>query len=355
MSELQQYLDWQKNRLSEAIEYYNKMDSEGVLSKERHFFIERSVTVGGSDIGTLCGVNKYSTPMQLFAQKTMRVPPYAGNFQTRLGTSLEYFIYSELPYAVSGAVLQGPEYRIDPEHPWRTAQIDNTAYIPQWDTIVNIECKKATPSIQWGKGSVLTDAGQIAVNGEDDLVPKSYYLQCIWGQMVGLAKDPNAPKITLLLAFMPLESKIRIYVIRYDEEIAKTLAETADSFVFNNLMKDEPPAPTDAEISDYMRDKPSSSTKDKIIWADAIECAQALKDVNEELDALKERKQALQDELTAKIGSGDALWSDEKTLIATWKSSVTNRFDTTSFKKDHPDLYKDYCKSTEGRRFVLKL
>ena len=34
-----------------------------------------------------------------------------------------------------------------------------------------------------------------------------------------------------------------------------------------------------------------------------------------------------------------------------WKKVVSNRFDTTAFKKTHADLYEQYTKTTETRRF----
>lgn len=36
-----------------------------------------------------------------------------------------------------------------------------------------------------------------------------------------------------------------------------------------------------------------------------------------------------------------------------WKKVVSNRFDTTSFKKTHADLYEQYTKTTETRRFTI--
>ena len=36
-----------------------------------------------------------------------------------------------------------------------------------------------------------------------------------------------------------------------------------------------------------------------------------------------------------------------------WKKVVSNRFDTTSFKKTHADLYEQYTKATETRRFTV--
>jgi len=38
---------------------------------------------------------------------------------------------------------------------------------------------------------------------------------------------------------------------------------------------------------------------------------------------------------------------------ATWRSVVSNRFDSTSFKKDFLDIYKEYTKKTEYKRFTF--
>ena len=36
-----------------------------------------------------------------------------------------------------------------------------------------------------------------------------------------------------------------------------------------------------------------------------------------------------------------------------WKSYTVHRFDTSSFKAEHSDLYSQYSKPTEAKRFVL--
>lgn len=36
-----------------------------------------------------------------------------------------------------------------------------------------------------------------------------------------------------------------------------------------------------------------------------------------------------------------------------WTRVTSNRFDTTSFKKTHADLYNQYTKTTESRRFSI--
>ena len=39
--------------------------------------------------------------------------------------------------------------------------------------------------------------------------------------------------------------------------------------------------------------------------------------------------------------------------IIRWTSVLSNRFDTTGFKKVHSDLYKEYTKQVASRRFTI--
>ena len=39
--------------------------------------------------------------------------------------------------------------------------------------------------------------------------------------------------------------------------------------------------------------------------------------------------------------------------IVRWTSVLTNRFDTTGFKKAYSDLYKDFTKQIASRRFTI--
>ncbi len=39
--------------------------------------------------------------------------------------------------------------------------------------------------------------------------------------------------------------------------------------------------------------------------------------------------------------------------IVRWTSVLSNRFDTTAFKKVMPDVYKAYTKQVESRRFTI--
>lgn len=78
---------------------------------------------------------------------------------------------------------------------------------------------------------------------------------------------------------------------------------------------------------------------------------------------LKELK-AMADELAAEITAiEDSIKADmtaqgveELTVdvfTVRYKTVTSNRFDTTEFKKTHADLYAQYTKQTESRRFTV--
>ena len=39
--------------------------------------------------------------------------------------------------------------------------------------------------------------------------------------------------------------------------------------------------------------------------------------------------------------------------IVRWTSVLSNRFDTTTFKREHAEMYKQYMKQTASRRFSV--
>ena len=38
---------------------------------------------------------------------------------------------------------------------------------------------------------------------------------------------------------------------------------------------------------------------------------------------------------------------------AVWRKVISNRFDSTAFKREHADLYKDYVKQVSSKRFSI--
>ena len=63
--------------------------------------------------------------------------------------------------------------------------------------------------------------------------------------------------------------------------------------------------------------------------------------------------EALRDEIKAEMLSRDTEEMEAGRFIIRWTSVLSNRFDTTSFKKVYGDLYKAFTKQTNSRRFSI--
>lgn len=76
-----------------------------------------------------------------------------------------------------------------------------------------------------------------------------------------------------------------------------------------------------------------------------------------ELEALISEAQAeldsIKDELKAEMTSRNTEELDVDVFKIRYKTVKSSRFDTTAFKSTHKDLYEQYTKQTESRRFTV--
>ena len=79
----------------------------------------------------------------------------------------------------------------------------------------------------------------------------------------------------------------------------------------------------------------------------------ALKDLETLIEEAKAEAEALRDEIKAEMLSRDTEEMEAGQYIVRWTSVLTQRFDTTAFKKVMPDVYKDFIKQTASRRFTI--
>ena len=79
----------------------------------------------------------------------------------------------------------------------------------------------------------------------------------------------------------------------------------------------------------------------------------ALKDLETLIEEAKAEAEALRDEIKAEMLSRDTEEMEAGQYIVRWTSVLTQRFDTTAFKKVMPDVYKAYTKQVTSRRFSI--
>ena len=80
---------------------------------------------------------------------------------------------------------------------------------------------------------------------------------------------------------------------------------------------------------------------------------EALKELEALIEEAKAEAETLRDEIKAEMLNRNTEEMEAGQYIIRWTSVLSQRFDSTAFKKVYGDLYKEYTKQTASRRFSI--
>ena len=80
---------------------------------------------------------------------------------------------------------------------------------------------------------------------------------------------------------------------------------------------------------------------------------EALQELEALIEEAKAEADSLRDEIKAEMLKRDTEELTAGQFIVRWTSVLSNRFDSTAFKKVMPDVYKAYTKQIASRRFTI--
>lgn len=285
----------------------------------------RSHYIGGSDAAAVVGLNAFSSPYALWAEKTGKAPGFSGNLATEVGTYLEEFVAQKFAAETGKRVRKSNQSFFNSDYPWAIANIDRE--IIGEDAGLEI---KTTSELNMKKFR----------GGE---YPANYYCQCVhYLAMTG--------KQRWYLAVLIGNRDFRWFTIERDEaEIAALMAAEADfwEMVKNNTppVADGSQATTAAIKTIYAES--NEDTVDLTLENTALAQYIALGKQIAELEAMR-------DEAANKIKSfmGDAGGGECDGFRVSWKSSTRRTFDSKRFAKENPGLdLAGYYKETSTRTF----
>jgi putative phage-type endonuclease len=285
----------------------------------------RSHYIGGSDAAAVVGLNAFSSPYALWAEKTGKAPGFSGNLATEVGTYLEEFVAQKFAAETGKKVRKSNQSFFNSDYPWAIANIDRE--IIGEDAGLEI---KTTSELNMKKFR----------GGE---YPANYYCQCVhYLAMTG--------KQRWYLAVLIGNRDFRWFTIERDEaEIAALMAAEAD---FWEMVKNNTPPVADGSQA--------TTAAIKTIYAESNEDTVDLTLENTALAqyiALGKQiaeLEAMLDEAANKIKSfmGDAGGGECDGFRVSWKSSTRRTFDSKRFAKENPGLdLAGYYKETSTRTF----
>ena len=304
----------------------------------------RAQYIGGSDAAAVVGLNRFSSPYALWAEKTGKTPPFEGNLATDVGTFLEEFIAKKFESASGKKVRRNNRSFINDTYPWAIANIDRD--IVGEDS--GLECKSTSAlNIQRFKG------------GE---FPENYYCQCVHYLAV-------TEMTRWYLAVLIGNQDFKIYQLTriendtcpewceasllIDDEEISALMEAEKHFWYHNVKEGVPP------ITDGSK---SCTNTLKTIYTESNEESVSLVGFEPDLaqrsalSAQIKNLEALRDEVDNRIKAymGNASRGESNRYRVTWTSSVRNNFDRKRFEKEHPSVnLSGYFKTTTTRTFKV--
>lgn len=285
--------------------------------------------IGGSDAAAVAGLSPWKSPVAVWLEKTGQVEPEELGEAAYWGTVLEDIVAQEFTKRTGFKVRRRNAILQHHEYPWMIANVDRMLV----GSSEGLECK--------------TTSAYNAKEWDGDEVPAQYLIQVQHYMTVTGAK---AWWLAVLIGGQRFVHKR----IERDDELIQQLIEIERDFWENHVVPCVPPemdgSPASTELLKRMYPEGKPAAID--LPSDAGELIETLDFLNEELKALEERKAECENRLKAMLGENEAGRFGER--LVTWKNIVSNRFDSKTFAKDYPELYKKYLKTSKYRKFAVK-
>lgn len=300
---------------------------------KEEFLKQRKSGIGGSDVAAILNVSRYKSALDVFKDKTSETISLKGNEATYWGSKLEAVIVDRFVEDTGLNVLRSPEIKRHPNHSWAIANVDGLILDETNKPIAILEIKTANQflSKKWGE------------EGSDE-VPIEYVAQVQWYMWI---YDLPEAHIAALIG----GSNYRTFKVYRDDELIEAMVNQCEDFWHNHVLTNTPPAPQNAEDVEKLHPKDNEQS----IEADTetIKALNELKDLKTQQKELEKEISDREEYLKIKIGENSAMQLHGTTLY-TWKTQETKRFNSSEFKKEHPDLYTQYITVNQYRRLTIK-
>lgn len=304
--------------------HLKKISTVGMSHEE--WLAHRKNSIGGSDAAGIVGMNSYSSPYSVWAEKLDKLPPVEDNEAMRLGRDLEEYVAKRFTEKTGKKVQRDNAIIYNPDLPWAHANIDRR--IVGEDAI--LECKTCS-ALSLSKFK----------NGE---FPDNYYVQCVHYIAVTGAQKAY-------LAVLVLGKEFLVFEIERDEdEICSLMAEEEEFWLH---VQNGTPPPTDGmkATSDALGAVYPKSN-DKAIGLYAFDLMLMRREsLKNQIEAMQDHVAQIDNQIKAEMG--DAGKGDSGNYKVSWLTQTRSTFDRKKYEKDFGPIPAAYLKSSESRVFKV--
>ncbi len=289
----------------------------------------RKQGIGGSDAGAICGLNPYVSPMSVFYEKTSSEIEDYDNESMRQGRDLEEYVARRFMEETGLKVRRSNVMYQSEEYPFMLANVDRLISGEN----MGLECKTAS-----------------AYNADKwtgDSVPAHYELQCHHYMMVTGAK-------AWYLAVVILGKEFKYKRIERDEELIQNLITIEKEFWENHVLNNLMPDPDGSDISDEVISRyfPSALKKTIPLPSDLNEQLKRREEIILLAKKLTQEQNQIEQQIKLYMGEYEMAFNEHYRV--SWSNVDTVRIDSKRLKEERPDLYRDFAKNSQSRRFTVK-
>lgn len=288
----------------------------------------RKLGLGGSDAGAVCGLNPYLTAMEVYLDKTSENIEDVDNEAMRQGREFEEYVAMRFTEATGKKVRRANFMYYDEKNPFMLADVDRMVVGEN----AGLECKTASPYMEdkW----------------KDGKIPLSYVIQC--HHYISVC-NADAWYIAVLI----YGREFKWHKIERDEEMTADLVRIEKNFWENHVLKKMLPEPDGSELCDsVIAEYYRNATAQTVPLAGYDGKLGQRQELAGEIKRLEAEKRKIEQEL--KLYMGEAELAENEHYRVSWKAVSSSRLDEKRLKEERPEIYAEYQKTIQSRRFTVK-
>ncbi|MCM1251684.1 MAG: YqaJ viral recombinase family protein [Clostridium sp.] len=290
----------------------------------------RKTGLGGSDAGAVCGLNPYSSPMNVYHDKICEeIKEKEDNEAIRQGHDLEDYVAARFMEA-SGLKARRSNYMYRSiENPFMIADVDRLIIGED----AGLECK--------------TVGAYSADKWKDGEIPLHYIMQCYHYMAV-------TGKRAWYIAAVILGREFVYRRLEWDDALITQLIETEKYFWTEHVEKGVMPAPDGSKACDALLDERFHTAKKSspIMLTGFDQKLIRREQILKEISALEQEQKQIEQEVKLYMKDNEYAVNDKYKV--SWSNVENTRLDVKRIRQEEPEIYKNYAKVSNVRRFQIK-
>lgn len=328
----------------EIISMWDKSEEEWLKARTR---------IGGSDIGSLAGLNPYASAFRVYTDK-VHGSSFSGNAATELGNHLEAPVGEIYAKETNSAVVDWPVLFRSTDNSYAAANVDRfivteseqfpAGRVTRWESLEVPPGLLAVLEIKTGALASPGKPHEWFQGGES--IPLSYACQGQW--YLGVTGLPRV-EFGALIGGHGFITR----TMERDEHLIKDLQTVAESFWFNHIIPQVPPEPDGSAATEEALKVLYPSSKPGAVVEGGSELAQAWKEFEEskvvfaEAEAAKKKARA---KIVSIVGDAEVATVDGVPILSYKSTRDASYFADAILKAEDPETWAKYQRTRAGHR-----